>query len=68
MNKPSSKKPYSFDFNGYSINFGDISNIDISLLQSLIKVKERDRQRHFIEWLEYDLHLAKQGLKELENE
>lgn len=67
MIKPTSKKPYSLIFSGYSINFGDISNVDTNLLQSLLKAKEKDMQRHFIEWLKYDLYNAEKGLIELES-
>lgn len=61
MNPPTSPKPYDLLFQSETRYYGKVDNM--RLIEGLEIAWFADKARHTVEWLEYDLHCAKESLK-----
>ncbi len=66
MNPPSSPRPYTLLFESETRYYGKV--VDMKSIEGIEKAIARDKARHTHEWLEYDLHCAKEELKRVEKE
>lgn len=62
MNPPLSPKPFTVIDHPRTIKFG---TVDLDQVASLMGAMEKDKARHVVEWLEYELYMAKKKLADL---
>jgi hypothetical protein len=66
MNPPEYQKPYEIIVKGINVVYGMVE--DMKVVERIEKGRKADQARNVVEWLEWDLFLAKEEMKKAYSE